>query len=427
MEPETDEKQDRWKSRPETTVSVGTGKPPKGTLLVKTGLGKDAVLRPLSGEEETPAPVPKLAKDHKRKRASTSEDPQPKTRAARKPRKNTIPLTEESVHRLRDEDEEEEKDDGSILVPRVKKTIDAPKATGSMVVYEPLPQTWGISEKGSGKVPELLEIEDASHRSQQTALVVHREACSRSRAELSRYEANLRRVTEERNALRLLCGQREEEIRELRAELAKAHQDQTDLTEQQKLEVIGLLRKEDDTIWAETLGWKNGMDRLAAENETARAQLLSAESQLQGIKERSSVQARKIKELEARLASELAKAKAEEEKAKADTDAFMAIYRANAESAQIQAREAVETAQTRAHWIAELARCQSRRETLEDIHARVFDLSEEIKRAKELEDDAGALASDDDDDDDDDGSKSGFESGEEPDGEETIPEDNQET
>ncbi|XP_070032541.1 uncharacterized protein [Nicotiana tomentosiformis] len=277
-------------------------------------LGKDAVLRPPSGEEEMPALVPKPAKDHKRKRASTFEDPQPKTRVARKPRENTILLTEESVRCPRDEEEEEEEEeeenDASILVAQAKKSIDAPKAAGSM------------------------------------ASVVHQEACSRSRAELSRYEADLRRATEERHALKLFCGKREEEIREIRAELAKAHQDQTYLT---------------------------------------------------GIKERISVQARKIEELEACLASELAKAKAEAEKAKAEADALMAVYRVDAEAAQ--------------------------RETLEEIHAQGFDLTEEIKGAKELEIDAGALASNDDDDDE---SMSGSESGEELDGEEAAPRDNQE-
>ncbi|XP_070039085.1 nuclear matrix constituent protein 1b-like [Nicotiana tomentosiformis] len=464
-------------------------------------------MRPPFGEEETSASVPKPTKGNKRKRASTSEDPEPKTRTARKPMKKIIPLIEESARRLRDEDEEEEENDGSILVSRVKKTIDAPKVAGSMVVYKAPPQTEGISERDSDRVPESLEIEDASHRSQQTvgisegaspealrieenapseslgeiviresptlpafyegaiqeaqdlgtldvgrshegedpfrdlftsvedivgpsdvsshfceASSVHREACSRSRAELSRYEADLRRVTEERNTLKLLCGKREEEIRDLRAELARAHQDQTDLTEQlqQKLEVIGKLREEVDTIRAEALGWKYGMDRLAAEKETARAQLSSAGSQLQGMKERSSVQARKIEELEARLASELAKAISEAEKAKANADTFVAVYRVDAEATQVQAREAAETAKTRAHWVAELAKCQSRRETLEEIHARGFDLTEEIKRAKELEADAGALAFDGDND----GSESGSDSRVEPDGEETTPVDN---
>ncbi|XP_070035661.1 intracellular protein transport protein uso1-like [Nicotiana tomentosiformis] len=241
----------------------------------------------------------------------------------------------------------------------------------------------------------------------------------------------------------------EEEIKDLRAELAKAYQDQTDLTEQvmiilkthglasgtvdnisisqmqQKLEVVGKLHEEVDMIRAETLGWKYGMDHLAVDKETARAQLSSAETQLQDMKEKSSVQASKIEELEARLASELAKAKSDAKKAKANADAFVAVYRANAEAAQEQAREAAETAKARAHWVAELAKCRSRRETLEEIHSRGFDLTEEIKRAKELKADAEALASNDDDDDD--RSKSGSESGEELDREETAPGDNQES
>ncbi|XP_070056673.1 uncharacterized protein [Nicotiana tomentosiformis] len=112
---------------------------------------------------------------------------------------------------------------------------------------------------------------------------VHREAPSRSQNELRRYEADLQRVTEERNSLKLLLGQREEEIKDLRAELAKAYRDQTDLSEQlqQKIEMIGKLREEFDMIKAESLQWKEGMDRFAVEKETARAKLSSAETQLQ--------------------------------------------------------------------------------------------------------------------------------------------------
>lgn len=102
------------------------------------------------------------------------------------------------------------------------------------------------------------------------------------------------------------------------------------------------------------------------------------------MKEKSSVQARKIEELEELLASKLAKAKSDAEKARANVDAFVAVYQADAEAAQVQAREAAETTKTRAHWVAELAKCQSRRVTLEEIHVRGFELTEEIKRAKEL-------------------------------------------
>ncbi|XP_070042747.1 uncharacterized protein [Nicotiana tomentosiformis] len=139
---------------------------------------------------------------------------------------------------------------------------------------------------------------------------------------------------------------------------------------------------------------------------------------------KSSAQARKIEELEARLASELAKAKSEAEKTKAEADAIVAIYRADVEAAQVQAREAAETAQTRAYWIAELAQCQYRRETLEEIHGRGFDLTNEIVKAREHEAEVGALATSDDDDDD--GSKSGSENGEELDGEEASPGEDQE-
>nr|XP_016460240.1 PREDICTED: uncharacterized protein LOC107783734 [Nicotiana tabacum] len=352
-------------------------------------------MRPPSGEKETSAPIPKLAKGNKRKRASTSEDPELKARTARKPRKNTIRLTEESIRRMRDEDEEN--DDSSILVARVKKTIYDPKTTGSMVVDKAPPRTKGISEKDSGKVLESLEIEDVSHRNEQTlgairearalgtlevdraheredpfcdlftsikdaagpsdasslffeahralnrALSLHQEAFSKSWAELSRYEADFRGLLEERNALKLLSGQKEEEIRDLRSELSKVHKDQTSLIEQ--------FREEVNTIKAESLGWKEGM------------------------KERSSTQARKIEELEAWLASELAKAKFEAEKAKAEADAIVAVYQADAEAAQVQARR--------------------------------------------HEAEAEALATSDDDDDD--GSKSVFENGEDLDVEEAAP------
>ncbi|XP_070057670.1 uncharacterized protein [Nicotiana tomentosiformis] len=138
---------------------------------------------------------------------------------------------------------------------------------------------------------------------------------------------------------------------------------------QQKLEVIGELREEVDMIRAETLGWKDGMDSLAAKKETARAQLSSTANQLQVMKGKSSVQARKIEELEARLASKLAKAKSDAEKAKANADAFMVVYQADAESAQVQAKESAETAEARAHWVAELVKYRSRRETLKEIHS----------------------------------------------------------
>ncbi|XP_070039391.1 uncharacterized protein [Nicotiana tomentosiformis] len=172
------------------------------------------------------------------------------------------------------------------------------------------------------------------------------------------------------------------------------------------------------------MGWKEGMDRFAVEKETALSQLSLTESQLRGVKEKCSIQAKKIEELEARLASDLAKAKYEAEKAKAKAEEIMAVYWADAEAAQVQAREAAETAQTRAYWIAEIAKHQSHKETLEEIHARGFNLSYEIKKAREHETKAAVLASEDDDDEDE--SKSEYERGEDLDGEETSLGGNQE-
>nr|XP_016482910.1 PREDICTED: uncharacterized protein LOC107803656 [Nicotiana tabacum] len=179
-------------------------------------------------------------------------------------------------------------------------------------------------EEGPGRGLEPLQRSTSSSES-----ALHREAFSRSRAELSR----------------------EEEIKDLQAELAKAHQDQSDLIEQlqQKIEVIGQLRDKVDMMKAETLGWKESMDRFAAEKETALSQLSSVESLLRGMKEKSSAQEGKIAELEARLAYELEKAKSEPEKAKAEADAIVAVYRADAEAAQVQARKAAETTKTRAY------------------------------------------------------------------------------
>ncbi|XP_070038227.1 nuclear matrix constituent protein 1b-like [Nicotiana tomentosiformis] len=202
-------------------------------------------------------------------------------------------------------------------------------------------------------------------------VAAHREACSRSRVELHRYNVDLQWVTEERNSLKRFLGKMGEVIKDLRAELTKAHQDQTDLSEQQKLELIGKLHEEVDVIKAESLIWKRNMDRFTAEKEAARAQLSSAESQLQRLKEKRLVQGRKTEELEVRLASELAKT----EKTKADVDTFVVVYRADVEAAQSHAREVTDTTGTRAHWISKFAKCQSRRETLEEIHARGFNIS----------------------------------------------------
>lgn len=83
------------------------------------GLGKDATMRP--SDDETSLLVPKSVKEKKRKRTSTSEDPEPKKSVAHKPTQNIIPLSVESAQLFREEEEEEEKkEDDSDLVSRVR-------------------------------------------------------------------------------------------------------------------------------------------------------------------------------------------------------------------------------------------------------------------------------------------------------------------
>ncbi|XP_070015663.1 uncharacterized protein [Nicotiana sylvestris] len=156
------------------------------------------------------------------------------------------------------------------------------------------------------------------------AVTLHREAFSKSQAKLNRCEADLKRLTEERDALKLLYVKNEGE-----------------------------------------------------EDSLARA--------------------KKIEKLETRLAAELAKAASEAERVKADMEAVVAVYRADAEAAHARAKEISDVAQIETH---------------EEIHARGFDLTTDIENAKVLEAEAKVLLSDNDDS----GSASESESGEDEDG-----------
>ncbi|XP_070057477.1 uncharacterized protein [Nicotiana tomentosiformis] len=159
-------------------------------------------------------------------------------------------------------------------------------------------------------------------------------AISRFRVDLSQCKVELQKVSEERDALRLLCSQNDEAIKDLQADLAKARKEEAELDKQvslvllkygfdstvevspslsqlqQKVEKIELLREEVDQIKAECNRWKETIDRLAAEKETILTKLLSADVQLRNVKQKCSDQAKRIEKLEARLAE----AKAEESK-----------------------------------------------------------------------------------------------------------------
>ncbi|XP_070025349.1 uncharacterized protein [Nicotiana sylvestris] len=159
-------------------------------------------------------------------------------------------------------------------------------------------------------------------------------AVTKFKAELGQCNAELKKALGEEKDLRLLCCQKEEELKDLRADLAKSQRNKAELDEQ----------------------------------------------------------ARKIEELEAELAkaeAEAAQAKVEIEKTKATADKTIAVYLKNTEAFQVVLRNA----SGREKWSNDLAKCQARRETLEEIHARGFNLNEEKAQAKALETDTTFLVS----------------------------------
>ncbi|XP_070036152.1 kinesin-like protein KIN-14N [Nicotiana tomentosiformis] len=204
-------------------------------------------------------------------------------------------------------------------------------------------------------------VDDASDISDASILLKEAQRLlSRFRADLSQCETELQKVSEERNALKLLCGQNDETIKDLQADLAKAREEEAELDKQvsillikygldltveantllsqlqQKVERIELFRGEVNQVKADCDRWKENMDRLAAEKETSLAKLSSTKVQLRGIKEKSSAPAKRIEELE----TGLAEAKAEIEKTKVMEDKSIAMYRTDTEAAQMQLREA---------------------------------------------------------------------------------------
>ncbi|XP_070057575.1 uncharacterized protein [Nicotiana tomentosiformis] len=194
-------------------------------------------------------------------------------------------------------------------------------------------------------VDDSSDIGDASLLLEEAQRFITR-AIGRFRVDLSQCEAELRKVLGERDDLRLLCSKKEEAIKDLQADLAKVHEERVKLDQQvslvllkygfdstvevnpplsqlqQKIEKIRLLREEVDQIRAESNHWKETIDRLAAEKETILTKLLSADVQLRNVKQKVSVQAKKIDELEIRLAE----AKAEVESSKVLADKSIALF-----------------------------------------------------------------------------------------------------
>ncbi|XP_070022491.1 uncharacterized protein [Nicotiana sylvestris] len=196
-------------------------------------------------------------------------------------------------------------------------------------------------DAGCELVPRKRESVEAS-KAAGPVVMLHWEAFTKSQDELNRCESDLKRLTEERDV-------------------------------KQKAEKIEQLHEEAETKEAETLGHNGSLAR-----------------------------AKKIEELETRLAAELVKAASVAEKEKADV-AVVAVYQADAEAANAQVKEISDATQVR----LEHDKCQSRRETLKEVHARGFDLTTDIENSKALEAEVEALIFNDDNSDSVSGSESG--------------------
>ncbi|XP_070019777.1 uncharacterized protein [Nicotiana sylvestris] len=293
--------------------------------------------------------------------------------------------------------QEEEEDEGndSVLVVRARKSVEDAKPSKSEAIVEAWPHDVEASKKDSGKAPKSSEVEvipcpstnipegggSETLRAEQStpsdSLGVEI-AFTRSQANPSQCEVELQKTSEERNALKLFYGQKDERLRDLRAELAQARKEEAERDEQDRA-----APGEVDQVKANCNQWKENMDHLAVEKEAALVRLSSTEVQLRSTKEKRSAHAKRIEEFKAKLAE----AKVEVEKAKALADKSIVVYLVDAEATQTQLREVLD----RARWSNDLAKCQFQRETLEEIHARGFDLSKEIAQAKVLEADVRLL------------------------------------
>ncbi|XP_070025202.1 COP1-interactive protein 1-like [Nicotiana sylvestris] len=135
------------------------------------------------------------------------------------------------------------------------------------------------------------------------------------------------------------------------------------------------------------------IDALVAAKKNALAKASSLKVQLQNTHENSLVQTSRIASLESDLLktkTEVVDVWADAKTIRAKADKKVAIYLKDVVDARAELREASDR-ESRSN---EYTRCKSRRQTLEEIHARVFDLSEKIEQAKEDKYDAKFLVFD---------------------------------
>ncbi|XP_009788065.1 uncharacterized protein [Nicotiana sylvestris] len=346
---------------------------------------------PPPGEGETQKPT----KDKKRRKRSPAESPNPKKAKLRKRRADTVALTPKIIARLRAEDKErdeaEDEDARPLITLRGGGTDPSkaaePKATQavqSQAEEDPRGSSREVLEPTSGKkVPrpqghladELREPSPEVPRRLEMAPIETLGVIDvdDSPPAPSYFEGQIR-DTQDIKTSDVGASHGEYDIfgeyffvmlfdqafPKSRAELARCEDDLRKLMSemdklkfQEKTNLVQRLRDELKTKEVVTLGWKKNMDRLASEKDCLREQLASVESKLQSEKEEGPANAR--------------------------------------------AREISAVAEHKLSYAVNHAHLESRRHTLEEMHAKGFDLSVEIEKVKALEEEAAALLSIDED------------------------------
>ncbi|XP_070002882.1 uncharacterized protein [Nicotiana sylvestris] len=208
-------------------------------------------------------------------------------------------------------------------------------------------------------------------------------AFDKLKSELLRCEAKLRKALNGEKSLRLLCDKKTRELTHLRSEL------------DQSRDYEGILEKQGEAnqVSSECNYLKAQIDAHVAAKRNALSKASDFKVQLRNAREGDSVQARRIAKLETdllKMKAEAMDARAEAKEVRAKADKKVAIYLKDAAKACTKLRGTFDP-ERRSN---EYARCKSRRETLEDIHGKGFDLSKEIEQAKADEFDAKFLVSD---------------------------------
>ncbi|XP_070010222.1 uncharacterized protein [Nicotiana sylvestris] len=213
------------------------------------------------------------------------------------------------------------------------------------------------------------------------------EAFDRLKTTLLCCEALLREAQEMGRSLELLCAAKENEL---------VFRVQETLLEIQWKDKVHELEK----LWGEVGVAKCDFDELQAHvsahskaKERAQAATSALEDKIQAVHASDSAQAKMI----TRLSSELSRAKTEVVNIRAEVvinntraGRDMASHSRSAAAARAELKKALDREKNS----REYERCRSRRETLEEIHARGFDLSKEIEQAKGENFDAKFLISD---------------------------------